>query len=92
MGAHTPPDLINHPVVEVTWDDAQAYAIWLSEKTERTYRLPTEAEWERPHGAPMDGRIPGALILMPVCVTRGKKDRGTARRSIIILRARAHTG
>ncbi|MGH8577427.1 MAG: formylglycine-generating enzyme family protein [Gammaproteobacteria bacterium] len=34
------------PVINVTWDDAQSYAAWLSEKTGRHYRLPTEAEWE----------------------------------------------
>lgn len=35
-----------HPVVCVSWDDASAYAKWLSEKTGRTYRLLSEAEWE----------------------------------------------
>ncbi len=35
-----------HPVACVSWQDAQAYALWLSQKTGRTYRLLTEAEWE----------------------------------------------
>lgn len=34
------------PVVNVTWNDAQALAHWLSIKENRRYRLPTEAEWE----------------------------------------------
>lgn len=34
------------PVVCVSHADAEAYAAWLSRKTGKTYRLPTEAEWE----------------------------------------------
>ena len=30
----------------LSWDDAQQYAAWLSKKTSHRYRLPTEAEWE----------------------------------------------
>jgi formylglycine-generating enzyme required for sulfatase activity len=36
----------NNPVICVSWDDAQAYAAWLSQSTGKTYRLPSEAEWE----------------------------------------------
>lgn len=36
----------NEPVVNVSWHDAQALATWLSQTEQRTYRLPTEAEWE----------------------------------------------
>jgi formylglycine-generating enzyme required for sulfatase activity len=34
------------PVINVSWNDAQAYIAWLSQETGRTYRLPSEAEWE----------------------------------------------
>ena len=35
-----------HPVVGVSWNDATAFCQWLSRKEGKTYRLPTEAEWE----------------------------------------------
>jgi len=34
------------PAVGVSWDDANAYAAWLSDLTQKKYRLPTEKEWE----------------------------------------------
>jgi len=33
------------PVIRVSWNDAVAYAEWLSGQTGKRYRLPTEAEW-----------------------------------------------
>lgn len=35
-----------HPVVNVTYEDAEAYAAWLTRTTGHAYRIPSEAEWE----------------------------------------------
>ena len=40
------PQTATHPVVMVTWDDARAFCSWISRKSGRVCRLPTEAEWE----------------------------------------------
>lgn len=44
---HPPTGRMDHPVVLVSHTDALAYAKWLSRSTGRTWRLPTELEWEK---------------------------------------------
>jgi formylglycine-generating enzyme required for sulfatase activity len=36
----------DHPVIQVSWNDAQAFCDWLSKKSGKNVRLPTEAQWE----------------------------------------------
>ncbi len=43
---------VNHPAVNVTWEDAKAFCQWLSAKEGREYRLPTDAEWSLAVGLP----------------------------------------
>jgi formylglycine-generating enzyme required for sulfatase activity len=48
--------LPNQPVVGPSWFDAVAYCEWLSERTSRHYRLPTEAEREKAARGGLEGR------------------------------------
>jgi len=51
-----PEDKKNHPVVNISWKDANAFCAWASWVTGKTLRLPTAAEWEKaargPKGQP----------------------------------------
>lgn len=59
----------DHPVVNVSWDDANQFCLWLTEKEHHagilpagyTYRLPTDIEWSYAVGLPLEsGRTPEA--------------------------------
>ncbi|HJU07154.1 MAG TPA: bifunctional serine/threonine-protein kinase/formylglycine-generating enzyme family protein [Rhodanobacteraceae bacterium] len=49
------PQDANHPVVCVSWNDAAAYAAWLSHRTGQEYRLPNDTEWLRAAAGGGDG-------------------------------------
>jgi len=63
----------NRPVIGVSWNDAQAYVQWLSGKTGKAYRLPSEAEWEyaaragSPVAYPWGGEIGSGLAHCDGC-------------------------
>lgn len=81
------------PVIHVSWDDAQAYAAWLSAQTGFHYRLPTEAEWEFAAGGGANRQFWWGSRLEPnmaVCLTCGSEWDGRSTAPVGSFPANAH--
>jgi formylglycine-generating enzyme required for sulfatase activity len=64
-----------HPVMLVSWRDAQAFCQWLSKKERKTYRLPTEAEWEYACRGPQSKLYPWGDELPPKSLVGNLADK-----------------
>lgn len=76
-----PPDALSrHPVTDVTWANATAYAAWLTSETGYRYRLPSEAEWEYVARAGSPARYPFGHDPAGLCEDANIADRTLADR------------
>jgi hypothetical protein len=62
----------NHPVMKVSWEDAQNFCAWLSKKEGKTYRLPTDQEWSYAVGIGRDEKWKKDTT--PATVTKSQTD------------------
>jgi formylglycine-generating enzyme required for sulfatase activity len=69
-----------HPVTCVSWDDAQAYARWLSAKTGRQYRLPSASEWEYAARSGGEAVLPWGANAAAACANANVADASAAQR------------
>jgi formylglycine-generating enzyme required for sulfatase activity len=70
----------SHPVTCVSWDDAKAYAGWLSRTTGHRYRLPSAAEWEYAARAGGEAVRPWNADGSGACASANVADQRAARR------------
>ena len=69
-----------HPVTCVSWNDAEAYAKWLSSTTGHRYRLPSASEWEYAARAGADTPQPWSAGGQDACANANIADESAGRR------------
>ena len=69
-----------HPVTCVSWNDAQAYAKWLTAKTGHRYRLPSASEWEFAARAGLPASRPWGAEGRDACASADVADASAERR------------
>jgi formylglycine-generating enzyme required for sulfatase activity len=69
-----------HPVTCTSWEDAVAYAAWLSGRTGHHYRLPSASEWEYAARAGSDATRPWGTDPGAACANANVADQSAARR------------
>ncbi len=75
-GGRYPRGQALHPVVGVSWEDAQAYGAWLSGEMGASIRLPTEAEWEWAARGSEGALYPWGDQDRPECRNAGRREAG----------------
>jgi formylglycine-generating enzyme required for sulfatase activity len=70
----------SHPVTCTSWDDAKAYAAWLSAQTGHRYRLPSASEWEYAARAGGEADQPWGANGADACASANVADQSAARR------------
>jgi sulfatase modifying factor 1 len=69
----------SHPVTCVSWNDAQAYASWMSSKAGHPYRLPSASEWEYAARAGVETAAPWSTAAADACANANVADQSAAQ-------------
>jgi sulfatase modifying factor 1 len=73
------PQTGSHPVTCVSWNDAQAYASWMSSKAGHPYRLPSASEWEYAARAGVETAAPWSTAAADACANANVADQSAAQ-------------